>query len=790
MRTAILMCTFNLLGAATMAGAADDWMLSTTTPLTSEKLPWLGNGLLGVIVRPEGTGWSSVANHYMEGFWGYNPMVNYLCKIPRWSAITFNDGAADYAAGQGSLSNYVQTLDMSTGIMRTECDWTESGKLTHVAIDLIVSRADPHLAMVRFSVTPQYSGAVHFKAKLDASAYSHLIQSERGYANNELWLSVFSESRSDTMTVAAVPTFEGVAPTVTASQSDRLVAIDAAFTAQSGSTYVMNWFVCLHNNRFTPAAWAVSAKTGAQTAAQAGYASLSSASAAAWHGIWATDITIKGTAPDLAFHQKLIRSNLFQLLQLTRPHAICNVAPTGLSDPSAWDGHVFWDSELWMYPAILAMQPDYAKSMLEYRFSVINGYRQNAAADGHTGAKVAWESAASGTENGGGYGNEIHVSGDVVVACWKQFCYTRDTVWFVTHAYPFIKEVAAYMAGRAVFQNGRYEILGVIPPDEAAGMVNNSVFTNAVFKEALNIAQKAAIMAGETPPALWKTVADGLWLPFDNANQRYIEYQGYSGGPRKQADVELLIYPLELSMSDAVKTNILNYYSSTVSGGPAMTDGVYVVAYAEMGDPAKMYDHYVKCYQDRLTGPYNLITESPGGPWTDFCTGKGNYLQAVINGIGGLRIHDNGVQFKPCLPAGWTELRFNNIRIGSAVYDITVGNGVSAVLKSGIANVNLFDNNGALLSAATELRNAAPAHGPASVISPVRNADGTVRVRIDQHGPYTVDIVTPAGRVVARFRGTGPHDRLLAAGAVCRGMYIMNVAAADGQAMATRFEIP
>jgi trehalose/maltose hydrolase-like predicted phosphorylase len=35
----------------------------------------------------------------------------------------------------------------------------------------------------------------------------------------------------------------------------------------------------------------------------------------------------------------------------------------GLSS-QGYNGHIFWDSELWMYPSLLALQPAMAKSCL------------------------------------------------------------------------------------------------------------------------------------------------------------------------------------------------------------------------------------------------------------------------------------------------------------------------------------------------------------------------------------------------------------------------------------------
>ena len=90
-----------------------------------------------------------------------------------------------------------------------------------------------------------------------------------------------------------------------------------------------------------------------------------------------------------------------------------------------YNGHVFWDAELWMYPALLVMHPELAKSMVEYRFQRLEAAKRNAFANGFKGAMFPWESAESGVEEtpvwalSGPF--EHHITADVAIAAWNYY---------------------------------------------------------------------------------------------------------------------------------------------------------------------------------------------------------------------------------------------------------------------------------------------------------------------------------------------------------------------------------
>ena len=113
----------------------------------------------------------------------------------------------------------------------------------------------------------------------------------------------------------------------------------------------------------------------------------------AWEELWKSDILIEGDEQS----QQDVHSMLYHLYSFTREGTALSPSPMGLSGLE-YNGHVFWDTELWMFPSLLVMHPEIAKSMMEYRFQRLDAAKKNAFSKGYKGAMFPWESAESGVE--------------------------------------------------------------------------------------------------------------------------------------------------------------------------------------------------------------------------------------------------------------------------------------------------------------------------------------------------------------------------------------------------------
>ena len=383
---------------------------------------------------------------------------------------------------------------------------------------------------------------------------------------------------------------------------------------------------------------------------------------AAWDDLWKSDIVINGDEAS----QRDVHSAMYHLYSFVRSGTAYSPSPMGLSG-LGYNGHVFWDAELWMFPAILALHPEMAKSMLEYRYQRLAEAKQNAFAHGFKGAMYPWESAATGYEEtpvwalSGPF--EHHITADVAIAAWNYYCVTQDTTWLREKGFPIIKECADFWSSR-VERNGpgHYDINNVVAADEWAENVDNNAFTNAAAKANLNDAVMAAKILNEPVDTNWLDVEKNipiLKLP----NGVTSEYAGYNGIKIKQADVNLLAYPLkEISDPSQIKKDLEYYESRIGEGSPAMTHAIFAVLYARLNEPAKAFDAFEKAFIPNKLPPFGVMAETAGGTNPYFATGAGGYLQSVLFGFGGLDITPNGiVQLKTTLPKQWKSLTLTGI---------------------------------------------------------------------------------------------------------------------------------
>lgn len=393
---------------------------------------------------------------------------------------------------------------------------------------------------------------------------------------------------------------------------------------------------------------------------------------AAWDELWKSDIQIEGDPQS----QQDVRSMLYHLYSFVREGSAYSPSPMGLSG-LGYNGHVFWDTELWMFPALLVLQPEMARSMIEYRYQRLEAAKRNAFSLGFRGAMFPWESAESGVEEtpvwalSGPF--EHHITADVAIAAWNYYAVTQDKEWLRQRGYPILSATADFWASR-VERNGqgRYDIKNVVAADEWAENVDNNAFTNAAARANLQYATQAARLLGVTPDPDWAHVAANIpILKMENGVTR--EHATYKGEGIKQADVNLLAYPLKEVSEPAQVQRDLEYYETRVpnEGTPAMTQAVFALLYARLGNSDKAYHWFRDAYVPNLNPPFRVIAETKGGTNPYFATGAGGVLQSVLMGFGGLEITPAGIrQVKSVLPKSWKSLTITGVGPQNKTYTV------------------------------------------------------------------------------------------------------------------------
>ena len=321
-----------------------------------------------------------------------------------------------------------------------------------------------------------------------------------------------------------------------------------------------------------------------------GISRLVSAHEAQRNEMWKSDIIIDGD--DEA--QTSVRLALYNLYSSVRAGSRLSIPPFGLSS-QGYNGHIFWDAEIWMYPPLLFLNQDMAKSMIDYRFDRLAAARKKAEANGYMGVMFPWESDDAGEEACPTWALtgpfEHHITGDIGIAAWNYYCMTQDRKWLEQKGYPLIKEIADFWISRATRNaDGTYSIDNVVCADEYAMGVDDNAFTNGVAVISLKNACKAAELCGMKCPRIWSEVAGKIRIPrFEDGVIK--EHEGYDGRGIKQVDVNLLAYPLHLVPDERDIRKNLSYYESRIDkNGPAMSFSIFDVQFARHMQPQKAYD--------------------------------------------------------------------------------------------------------------------------------------------------------------------------------------------------------
>ncbi len=383
----------------------------------------------------------------------------------------------------------------------------------------------------------------------------------------------------------------------------------------------------------------------------------------AWNDLWKSNIAIEGDTQA----QQDVNNMLYHLYSFVREGTSLSPSPMGLSG-LGYNGHVFWDTELWMYPALLVLHPELGKSLVEYRYQRLDAARRNAFSKGFKGAMYPWESAGTGVEEtpvwalSGPF--EHHITACVAIAAWNYYAVTQDKNWLREKGYPILKETADFWCSR-VERNGpgHYDIKNVVASDEWAENVDNDAFTNAAAKENLEYAIEASKLLNMLPNDDWSQVMNNIPILKNNDGVTQ-EHASYHGEGIKQADVNLLAYPLHQIKDPMQIKKDLAYYETRVpnEGTPAMTQAVFTTLYSRLGDGSNALKWFKDAYLPNVLPPFRVLAETKGGTNPYFATGAGGVLQSVIYGFGGIEITPLGItQVKSALPAQWKSITLQGI---------------------------------------------------------------------------------------------------------------------------------
>ena len=556
----------------------------------------------------------------------------------------------------GNIDHWTQVISMKEGISTTSFSFKD---LANINYSILANRAVPFSAMAIVEITPLKDIEIVANNYMTVPDELKEARSQfRVLKDNQYLMPVFgttAKTLKGKYTVAASTTFLFDGQSETLKQTGEEVGFTKKLVKGQKYRFAIAGGICTSKDITDPLN---ESERQPIYALQQGIDNLVNRHKQAWAELWNTgDIQIEG---DLDAQQR-VRFALYNLYSFIRPETRQSISPMGLSS-QGYNGHVFWDTELWMYPTLLALQPDMAKSCLDYRSDRLQKAKQKATIYGYKGAMYPWESDDTGEEATPTWALtgifEQHITADIAIAFWNYYALTQDKSWLRSE-YKVLKEIADFWVSRVVKnQDGSYSILNVVGADEYAQHVDDNAFTNASAIEALKNTIKAATILGEPIDPKWTDVSEKIVIHNENGITQ--NYKGYKGQMIKQADVNLLAYPLHIITDKVQIEKDLDYYSEKIDkkDGPAMASGVLSVLYSRMGDKEKAYSYFVKSYLPNSRPPFGVFSESANSNNPYFATGAGAMLQAVIYGFGGVEQTDLGLKYnKGLLPKKWKSLK-------------------------------------------------------------------------------------------------------------------------------------
>jgi trehalose/maltose hydrolase-like predicted phosphorylase len=657
-------------------------------------MPFVGNGYLGLRLPATGAGYQGggtigragwplkndrsttalVAGLYERaririptGTSGATGPNDYISALPTWSGLTLGAAGATLDAGvpAARISRYRQTLDIRRGIVTTAYTWTPArGRATRVRYQVLANRQRKHLGQVRVEFTPSWSGDLSLTGLLDGRGAERITP--------------VSRSADPAAGTAAVRLRTPGRGTV-AAESERLVpgpgtrvrrsaAADPAGRGRAGTAgltwtlpvtagrhYTVDKYVGVSTSNDPGDPAAVAAAT-ADAAAATGWSGLLREHTRAWSALWAPHITVADVSAQTAAD-----TSLYLLYSNLRAGTEFSIPPAGLSS-DAYAGAVFWDADTWMFPVLLALHPELARSIVQFRYSTRHAAELNASGAGYRGGSWPWDDGPTGRCGGlapcSGY--EDHLQSDIALAQWQYYQATGDREWLRRYGYPVLRDVADFWASRVrQGRDGAYHIDHVTGPDEYTAGVDDESATNAGAVVALRDAVGAAHRLGTAPDPSWSRTADRIRIATD-PDGSHPEYAGYRNQKLKQADTVLMTYPLQyVTDNRSAAADLHRYLPLTDTGGPAMTASVESVVAARVRSPGCL-DHtlFENSYRPFLRGAFRQFNETqyltPSGgqdnPAFDFATGAGGFLQTFVYGFAGLRWDAGALRLDPTLP--------------------------------------------------------------------------------------------------------------------------------------------
>ncbi|AGB41493.1 trehalose/maltose hydrolase or phosphorylase [Halobacteroides halobius DSM 5150] len=719
----------------------DEWKIreesfDIETNYRDETIFALGNGYIGMrgnfeegYAGPKNT---SLQGTYLNGFYESEPIIygeeaygyaqnsQTMLNVTDSKIIKLYLGDEEFSMFAGELLNYERTLDMKEGVLTRELTWqSPAGKKVAIKIKRIVCLTNKHLAAISYEVRPlNFSGEVTLVSALDGAVTNqvneddprvgsdfqgqvlNLVDKEQkgNFAaltqktnNTEFELVCGMENQLETESDFRLQT----------DQPEQMVRANYIVEAREEETINLTKYITYYTSRdYSADRLLPNAKDTLKTAKEEGFNKLLTTQKEYLAEFWQqAQVEIEG---DKALQQG-IRFNEYHLLQSVGKDGKTNIAAKGVTG-EGYEGHYFWDTEIYSFPFFLYTKPEISKKLLEYRYNILDDARQRARTMSHDkGALFPWRTIA-GEECSAYYPAgtaQYHINADVIYSLKRYMEATDDTEFMLNYGAEMLFETARVWADLGDYIPGKdnqFCINDVTGPDEYTAIVNNNCYTNYMAQMNLEYAYQIATWIKEKHPDVyrelkkqielkedevtnWKEAADKMYIPYDEERKIHAQDDSFldkavwdfKNTPQENYPLLLNYHPLViyrhqvLKQADTVLVSFLlgdkfdleqkkrdfDYYEPLTTHDSSLSSCIYGIMAAEIGYHDKAYNFFMETARMDLdnyhdNSQHGVHTAAMAGTWL-----------GLVNGFAGMRIYEGELSFDPYLPEKWDSYKFN-----------------------------------------------------------------------------------------------------------------------------------
>ena len=669
---------------------------------------------------------------YSESAYGFAKTGQTIVNAPDGRIVRLYVDDESFDLEQASMRSFERVLDMRDGLVRRELEFeTASGKRVRVRSRRMVSAHRRHLAVIDYEVTVLDAPATILLASelvnraLDDDAsdgdprkahrFDARVLERIGRQAGGLRATTGVRTKSSRMELASG--IDHLMDTECAWQhwsehSDEVERVIFSVEASPESPIRLTKLIAAHHGRGLPteelAARAGRTLTRAKSVGpEQLFAEQRERLASFWER---SDVQIDGE-PSL---QQSVRFNLFQLFQATERVEGNGVSAKGLTG-RGYEGHYFWDADVYVMPFLTYTSPQQARNLLNFRYGMLEGARERARELSHRGALFPWRTI-SGEEASAYYAAgtaQYHINADIAYAVRKYVSATGDQEFLIEKGAEMLVETARLWADLGFFSEthgGAFCINGVTGPDEYTAVVNNNCFTNLMARDNLRAAAAVCRSIQKDNPSAWRhlwhetgvareeietweAAASAMFLPLDEKtgvhaqDDSFLEKEvwNFAGTPQdkyplllhfhpltlyrhqviKQADVVLAMVLLDRDFSTEQKMRNFDYYEPLTTGDSSLSSSIESIVACEIGYRDKAFGYFLEAAVMDLADVSGNVNDgvhiaSAGGVW-----------MACVYGFAGMRDENGSLSFAPRLPESFERLAFP-ITWGGRTFDIEI----------------------------------------------------------------------------------------------------------------------